>query len=48
LLKNTNIKWIVGKKEYFIHVNSSQNEGLSLSCIALSFNRSGSISWHSV
>ena len=29
-------------------VNSSQNEGLSPSCIALSFDRFGSISWHSV
>jgi hypothetical protein len=29
-------------------VNSSQNEGLSLSCIALSFDGFGSISWHSI
>jgi hypothetical protein len=29
-------------------INSSQNEGLSPSCIALSFNRFGSISWHSI
>jgi hypothetical protein len=27
-------------------MNSSQSEGLSSSCIALSFDESGSISWH--
>jgi hypothetical protein len=29
-------------------MNSSQNEGLSPSCIALSFDGFGSISWHSI
>jgi hypothetical protein len=29
-------------------INSSQNEGLSPSCIALSFDGPGSISWHSI
>jgi cbb3-type cytochrome oxidase subunit 1 len=37
---------IVKKKVNFI--NSSQNEGLSPSCIALSFDGFGSISWHSI
>jgi hypothetical protein len=46
LLKNTNMNWTVKKKENFI--NSSQNEGLSPSCISLSFNGFGSISWLSV
>jgi hypothetical protein len=35
----------VKKKVNFI--NSSRNEELSPSCTALSFNRFGSISWHS-
>ena len=29
-------------------INSSRNEGLSPSCIALSFDGFGSISWHSI
>jgi hypothetical protein len=29
-------------------MNSSENEGLSPTCIALSFDGFGSISWHSV
>jgi hypothetical protein len=29
-------------------INLSQNEGLSPSCITLSFDRFGSISWHSI
>jgi hypothetical protein len=36
----------VKKKVNFIH--STQNEGLSPSCIALSFDGFGSISWHSI
>jgi hypothetical protein len=36
----------VKKKVNFI--NSSQNEGLFPPCLALSFNRFGSISWHSI
>jgi hypothetical protein len=31
-----------------ILINSSQNEGLSPSCIALSFNAFGSVSWRSM
>jgi hypothetical protein len=40
------MNWTVKKKVNF--VNSSQNEGLSPSGIALSFDGFGSISWHSV
>jgi hypothetical protein len=40
------MNWTVNIKVNF--VNSSQNEGLSSSGIALSFVRFGSISWHSV
>jgi hypothetical protein len=35
-------------KEKYFFSNSSQNKGLSPSCIALSFNGFGSISWHSI
>jgi hypothetical protein len=42
LLKNTNINKAVKKKVHFI--NSSQNDGLSPSCIALSLDGFGSIS----
>jgi hypothetical protein len=40
------MNWTVKKKVNF--VNSSQNEGLSPSGIALSFGEFGSILWHSV
>jgi hypothetical protein len=40
------MNWTVKKKQNF--VNSYQNEGLSPSCIALFFDRFGSMSWHSI
>jgi hypothetical protein len=46
LLENTNMNSTVRKKVNFI--NSSQNDGLSPSCIALSSDGFDSISWHSV
>jgi hypothetical protein len=46
LVKHTNMNKTVKKKVNFI--NSSQNEELSPSCIALSFDGFGSISWHSI
>jgi hypothetical protein len=50
LLQNTNMNWTVKKKVHVhvIFVNSSQNEGLSSSGIALSFDWFGSILWHSI
>jgi hypothetical protein len=46
LALNTNMNWTVKEKVNF--VNSSQNKGLFPSCMALSFDGFGSISWHSV
>jgi hypothetical protein len=46
-----NIGWILYPSIYdtiLNFINSSQNVGLSPSCIALSFDRFGSISWHSI
>jgi hypothetical protein len=40
--------WIELSRKKVNFVNSSQNEGLSPSGIALSFDGFGSISWHSV
>ena len=45
-IQNTNMNYFVEEKVNLI--NSFQNEGLSPSCIALSFKRFGSISWHSI
>jgi hypothetical protein len=44
-IKNTNMNKTVKKKVNLI--NTSQNEGSSPSCLALSFDRFGSISWNS-
>jgi hypothetical protein len=46
LLKNLKMNKTVKEKVNFM--NSSQNEGSSPSCIALSFDGFGSMSWHSV
>jgi hypothetical protein len=46
LLKNTNMNKTLKKKVNF--VDSSQNEGLLPSCIALSFDGSDLISWHNI
>jgi hypothetical protein len=40
--------WIQLSRKNTNFINSTQNEGLSPSCTALSFDRFGPISWHSI